>query len=164
MSRAPATIYSPLYLLESSEDCYRCGKPQTVVALAASCVNDFDEGPIETEENSEEEEGNDSGFLLLNIREMPEAIFALMSGANSRYRLPQSRKPGTEYYANFCECGANFGDFYLFSEPGHAFFPMSPEEAGKIGIAKLPIRGRFELRCGWEVAGGELIFKHGLRH
>jgi hypothetical protein len=94
---------------------------------------------------------------------MPQSIFESLSVSNPRYRLHHSRTVSTEYYANICESGANFGDFYLFNEPGHAFFPTSVEEASRIAITKLPLVGTFELRCGWELGAGEFIFKHGIR-
>jgi hypothetical protein len=103
-------------------------------------------------------------FLLPSITKMPEAIFALMTAANSCYKLHHSHTVGAEYYANICDCGANFGDFYLFSEPGHAFFPMSVEEAAKTVITRLPLKGTFEICCAWEMSGMDFIFKHGVRH
>jgi hypothetical protein len=47
---------------------------------------------------------------------------------------------GMDYYANTCkDCGANFGDFYLFSEPEHAFSPLDEVQAKRMNV--------IEMRC-----------------
>jgi hypothetical protein len=40
------------------------------------------------------------------------------------------------YYANTCQCGALFGDHYLVSEPGGAFFPEARRRGIEIGSLK----------------------------
>lgn len=61
---------------------------------------------------------------------------------------------------NTCGCGAHFGDFDLFSEPGGAFFPTEEAEAGQITIEELPLTGTFELDCSYGMGPGDLIFEH----
>jgi hypothetical protein len=71
-----------------------------------------------------------------------------------------SKTAGTAYYMDTCGCGAHFGDFYLFSEPGGAFFPTEENEAGRITIEELPLTGIFELDCTYGMGTGDLIFEH----
>jgi hypothetical protein len=63
---------------------------------------------------------------------------------------------------NICDCGANFGDFCLFREPGRAFFPFDKKEASQITIGQLAVTGIFEFDaefdCSYGEGLGDLIF------
>ena len=71
-----------------------------------------------------------------------------------------SKTAGTAYYMNTCGCGAHFGDFYVFSEPGGAFSPTEEDEASRITIEELPLTRIFELDCTYGMGTGDHIFEH----
>jgi len=106
---------------------------------------------------------DDEPFLLTNITEMPEAVYEHISATHPRYRKHFSRTVQHTYYANLCECGANFGDFYLHSEPGGAFWPTEVEQATRMSITKLPFEGVFDFHCGYSQGTGQFIFEHAQR-
>jgi len=133
---------SPFYLLTGSEPCWKCKLPQTVVGLAARS----------------EDCGEDSEpFLLHEIETMPDEFLAEIQRLHPQYQWRNS------YFANTCQCGAHFGDHYLFSEPGGAFFPSTEEEAAKIKIQELPFTGTFTFVCNPGYGIGGFILEHGER-
>lgn len=153
----PIQIGTPLYLITSSEHCWRCKLPQSVIALATRSLRDGDMDMLV--ESTEDEEP----FILTNITDMPESIFQHLTTVHPSYRQHPSRTAGQTYYANMCECGANFGDFYLHSEPGGAFFPMSEEQAAEMTVTALPFEGVFDFHCGYSQGRGDFIFQHAKR-
>jgi hypothetical protein len=60
--------------------------------------------------------------------------------------------------------GALFGDHYLHSEPGGAFFPENEEDAIKITLASILVHPplRFDCVCHYRSVG-ELILGHARR-
>src|ERR1051326_1847030 len=61
-------VTSPLYLLRSTSDCWKCGANQNVIALASLAIVE----PDADDEGSLAEEGKP--VILSNIEEIPEAI------------------------------------------------------------------------------------------
>ena len=148
-------IAAPLYLIASQEPCWRCGQPQKVVALAASNV-DGGEGFLAPAELF-------APLLLSNIEEMPAPVFEAIRALHPRYQKHFSRTAGQTYFANLCECGANFGDYYLYSEPGGVFFPETDEAAARMTIQTLPLDGDFELTATYAQGVEDSIFAHAQR-
>ena len=66
---SPITVGSPIYLLQSTEECWRCHTPQVVVALATHRLRDDDVDTLDAAPNSEEEP-----FLLSDIVELPPEL------------------------------------------------------------------------------------------
>ena len=64
------------------------------------------------------------------------------------------------YYANICECGANFGDHFLFSEPRGAFFPETEAEVSRIICEELPFQDRLCFECSFILGSGEIILRN----
>ena len=149
-------VHCPLFLLTSSEPCWKCGTVQKVNAIATHAIRDGDEELADAGDTSEL-------FLLSNIVEMPFLIFKYVAQRNHRYMKRHSRTAGETYYANTCECGANFGDFYLFSEPGGAFFPDSDEAAGSIQLETMPFTGTLKFSSSYSVGIGEYILRYAKR-
>lgn len=132
-------ISSPLYLVISNEPCWKCGRSQKVIAIAASGVKDEFESL-----------GDDSEKLFVtNIEEMPSEIYEYIAALHPNYKKHYSHTADLTYYANTCSCGANFGDFYLYLEPDGAFFPQSDEIAASITSQILPFRGQFKFAGGY---------------
>jgi hypothetical protein len=68
------------------------------------------------------------------------------------------------YYANICcSCGANFGDFFLHSEPGGAFCPMTEEHAVRMKITKLPFDEVYDFDCTWSLGRWQFISEHAAK-
>jgi len=146
----------PLYLLKSSEPCWKCGSEQVVHALGTHNLHDGEDNVVTPGDTSEL-------VLLSNITDMPFAVFKYVAQRNHRYMQRFSRTAGEKYYANTCECGANFGDFYLFSEPGGAFFPDTDEAAASIELEVTPFTGTLRFVASYSVGIGEYILKHARR-
>jgi hypothetical protein len=127
-------ISSPLYLAISSESCWKCSNLQKVIAIAASGIK-----------SEFETLGNDTKkYFVTNIEEMPNEIYDYIVALHPNYKKHYSHNADLTYYANTCTCNANFGDFYLFTEPDGAFFPQSDELAAAIKTQLLPFDGHFK--------------------
>lgn len=146
-------VHCPLYLLTSSEPCWKCGTPQSVNAVAVH--NLLEDGELVVDEGDETEL-----LVLSDIVQMPFEVFKYVAQRNHRYMKRHSRTAGEVYYANTCECGANFGDFYLHSEPGGAFFPATDEEASAIQLELMPFSGSLPFDCSYSVGVGQHILEH----
>ena len=150
-------VTSPLYLLRSTSDCWKCGANQDVIALATRRV-------IEPDVDVEDGLGDENEPVILsNIEQIPEAILRHILATHPGFEKRTSRTAGNAYYMNICSCGAHFGDFYLHSEPSGAFFPGTEEDASRIVVEELPFTGVFDFRCGYGVGLGAFIFEHGRR-
>lgn len=136
------TYSAPFYLFRSSEDCWKCGDTCRVVALAS---------------------GMEEPFVLSDILAMPEEFLLAITAAQPNYERRYSKMAGTEYFMNTCQCGAHFGDFYLYCEPGGAFFPTEEDEAARIEVIELPILGEHAIDCSPGMGTGGLILAHGKR-
>ena len=105
----------------------------------------------------------DEPIILDYIAQMPQVILDYIRRVHPRYEKRTSQMAGCAYYMNTCSCGAQFGDFYLHSEPGGAFFPDSEEQASQITIEELPFTGTFDFVCGYGIGTGAFIFEHAQR-
>ena len=154
MKKNTLKVTAPVFLLRSTESCWRCHSNQEVIALAFRWSLDEDEA-----EDQQPHQGEP--LILENIHEMPQAILDHIVSVHPRVEKRPSKTTGTAYFMNICKCGANFGDHYLFSEPGGAFFPMDEEAASQITIEELPFTGAFQFNCSYSMGQGDLIFEHG---
>lgn len=152
-------IFPPFYLFFSSEPCWKCGEEQTVVALGVSGCHDEEYGFCSGGEGQSEE----IILLVSNLSEIPEGLRSEIAKRHPRFKLHHSHTASSSYYANMCGCGAHFGDFYLFSEPGGAFFPTSEEEAESVAYCELPIAEPLEVVGNWSEGPGDNLFKNGRR-
>ncbi|WDT77903.1 MAG: hypothetical protein MPW16_22020 (plasmid) [Candidatus Manganitrophus sp.] len=146
-------IDCPVYLLTSAAECWKCSKPQSVVAIGTHQLFD---GADEIGDLSDQ---NDL-ILLSNIGSMPFEVFKYIGQRNHRYMKRYSHTAEATYFANTCECGANFGDFFLFSEPGGAFFPETEEAAAQIKYHKMPFSGALPFECSYHQGVGDFILAH----
>jgi len=145
--------HCPLYLFTSTEPCWKCGTVQSVVGIATNS--------LVADGNVIGMSGDASELIFLtNIEAMPEEVFAYVSLQNPRYMKRYSRTADFVYYANTCECGANFGDHYLYSEPGGAFFPETEYEARRIRHKRMPFSGELAFECAYSQGVGEFILAH----
>jgi hypothetical protein len=149
-------IASPVHLLRSPEPCWKCGLVQPVIALAAVNI-------VEDESGNDDPAIGNEPVILHDIAQMPKKILAHIHSTHPQYEKRTSKVAGADYYMNTCSCGAHFGDFYLHSEPGGAFFPDSEEQAGRIMVEELPFTGKFTFRCRYSMGVGDFIFAHARR-
>jgi hypothetical protein len=149
------TVRSPIFLLRARATCWNCGSPQEVIALATRKLTDLGDDPEDEPLDADEPK------LLHRIQEMPPQVLQKIQSVHSAYEKRKSGTAGVAYHMNICRCGAHFGDFYLFSEPGGAFFPESEEEARQITIEEISLAGVFELACSYGMGTGAYIFEHG---
>ncbi|MCZ6690352.1 MAG: hypothetical protein O7H41_12170 [Planctomycetota bacterium] len=141
-------VRPPVYLVHSSMTCWKCGAPQVVVAIAAHNVEGLE----------------DTVSVFSEVTSLPKELLAHMRKRCPTYRLRYSRTAEMRYFANTCgSCAALFGDFYLHSEPGGAFFPDSEEAAARMSVEVLPVRGEIRI-AGWLGTGlGEIIMQCAMR-
>ena len=146
-------VQCPLYLLTSTAACWKCSRSQSVVALGACSI-------VEEGKAVSDPEGPTDLFFLTAITSMPAEVFECVVLRNPRYTLRHSRASESTYYCNTCECGAHFGDFYLFSRPGGAFFPETEAGAARINYRRLPFTGALPFECSWSQGMGGFILTH----
>ena len=142
------------FLVESSSGCWKCGSRTRVNAFMLP----------EDHEKFEYAGEDDEAFALAgsggcwmrqsalgmvsNVYGLSPVVLAQLRHHTTRYRPAYSQQAGSTYYMNHCEhCGAKLGDFYMHSEPGGAFFPMSPADASKMILRKVdaPFEARISL-------------------
>lgn len=146
-------VTAPIFLLRSTESCWRCHASQEVIALASRWR-------LDTDQDKDEQPEENEPLILQDIHTIPKPILAAVLSRHPHFEKRTSKTAGTAYYMNTCDCGAHFGDFYLFSEPGGTFFPTDENEASRITIEELPLTGTFELHCSYGMGLGDLIFEH----
>ena len=88
--------------------------------------------------------GGKTTALSILAKEMPKPLLDAIREFHSQYELRYSYTAMDSTYVNVCECRANFGNFFLYEEPGGPFFPMSSEQASLLTIRTLQIKGTFE--------------------
>jgi hypothetical protein len=101
--------------------------------------------------------------LLQMIEELPEELLHAVTSRHPQYEKRFSKTAESPYCMNLCSCGAHFGDFFLFGEPGASFFPLSDAEAQQLSIEELPVKGEWELTAHYSVGPDGHIFEHGKR-
>lgn len=148
-------LFPPIYLLFSHEPCYRCNAVAPVVAIACK---KFAEDGVEDEPEADDEEP----ILISDMAEMPAALLEAIRALHPHYEKRYSRTADCEYFMNICpHCKAHFGDFFLFSEPDGAFFPMEEPAFAAIKIQRLPITASVEVEASYHMGVGAEIFAKG---
>lgn len=134
------TIYGPLYIVGAANKCWKCGSDNEVVTVACMAV--------EVEANAAIEHAEPGELFLLNyIRELPADLIQFVTGLAPNYRKLYSRTADEEYLANVCECGANFGDWYLFNEPDGPWFPNDDSEVETTRVVPVPLAEPLPVDC-----------------
>jgi hypothetical protein len=149
-------ITAPIFLLTSRSSCWMCGEEQEVVGLVAQTYEWVE---------SAHEGGRFQGHLALlsNISYMPDELLSYIREHLPRYSLSYSKIAGHSIYTNTCECGAHFGDFLLYSDPGGAFWPLNEEEAARITYRQLPMQGELSIDCACSTGLVDFMLGHGIK-
>lgn len=137
-----------VYAAESATSCWRCGQETLVVALAYEVLGESGESVL---------------TLLSQVEDLDADALRVLGNLYPRVRKRASKSSGRTYFMNHCVCGAPLGDFYLHQEPGSSFAPLSPEEANRIRLRRLPLPGPLILRGGYTSSTDELISRHARR-
>lgn len=138
-------IRSPWYfLVESTSECWKCGSPTQVHAFMLP--EDHEQFEYADEDDEAFSLASPCGYWMRqgevgtvsNVYGLSPKVVAQLRSHTTRYRPAYSQQAGATYYMNHCEhCGAKLGDFYMHSEPGGAFFPMSAADASKMILRKV---------------------------
>jgi hypothetical protein len=147
------TLNPPLLLFRSAHRCWKCGTMQKVIALGS--VSLTDEGC----DSDQPREINECALLSF-IEAMPPHVAAYLRENFPQYGPNYSQTADMSYYANVCECGAPFGDHFLFGEPGGTFFPETDADASQISCMQLPFQGKFGFEASYSVGPGEMILRN----
>lgn len=141
-------VRPPLYLMGMNVPCWRCNSRMPVVALLAPQVADTD-GQV---------------CVLSNIEQMPQEILLLIQKKVPTFQFRSSLMAGSKYFANTCpNCHVIYGDFFLHSEPGAPFFPVSNEEAKLLYLTEIPLSNPVGIQASPGVGVGELILSNAKR-
>jgi len=150
-------VTSPIYLLRSTEQCWKCRAKQEVVAIAVMQIYSSD-SELDKKVNADAKP-----FIIFYVQEMPQEIFEYICLVHPLFEKRMSKTTEFAYYMNICKCGAHFGDFYLHQKLGGAFCLMSEEDAMKVSIEKLSFTGTFDFVCEYSIGQGAFIFDHAQR-
>ena len=156
ISAVKVTIHPPFHLLRSWESCWKCGAVAEAIAFAVAAVT-CDSG----DEEDDDELPVHSPAVLEMIVEAPLPFLAAAAHSSADYRKGYSRTAECEYFMNHCTCGAPFGDYFLHSEPGHAFFPTGDSEAKAIKVHRIDCHDAQEIDCGFAGWSSHCLVENG---
>jgi Domain of unknown function (DUF5710) len=125
-----SSLIAPLYLRTSCQPCWRCSKVSRVYCLGASAINDVQYDDDDGQPYSNIVETENDLIDVCDLEDIDTRLLALLNQHASTYRPAFSKTKNSKCWMNHCEhCDAKIGDFFLHSEPGGAFFPMSEDES-----------------------------------
>ncbi len=123
------------FIVESLEQCWRCRQITSVFAFLL---------PEDHQVKNYDENADDdtpiwvtAGYkvILGFIRFLNKECLETIQKISSHYYFDFSKTASSSYYMNHCRnCNSRLGDFYMHSEPGGAFSPMTCEQAGDIKL------------------------------
>ena len=120
------------FLAEADEKCWNCNELSRVFAILLPESDTFDVAPC----------------VLTNISSLNTEVERYLREVAPNFFHDHSSTAGMGYWMNHCDkCSAKFGDHYLHSSPGHAFFPVSKEEVARIRINRVDTR--IQAEAGW---------------
>ena len=143
---APLQIAPPLILAVADTACWKCNGKMKAAALIAPNIL---AAPGDV-------------LILQHMAALPAELLEFVQSRVPDFRRGQSM--AGEYMASHCPaCGAITGDFYLFSEPGGAFWPETDEDAAAIRLEDCPISDAISIDAGYGVGLGEYILEAATR-
>jgi hypothetical protein len=144
---ATQTMFAPVWLLTSYENCYCCHKNSSVFAITSQAIEDYDVGD-ENDVHYQTHRADKNHYVSIsNLEQVDERIGQYLAKAAPNYRMDFSKTQHARVYMNHCEhCQAKLGDFYMHNEPGGAFYPDSYEDAQKMKqvifeLGQYPVKG-----------------------
>ena len=155
----PDVVAKRFAVLTGSVNCFKCGAPTPVAAIAVADHREAwdagDEGLDLVWEHCPEP------ALLGYIRWInPEASVALEVSA-PQLRMQVSMTAGETYLGNACQaCGTLQGDWFLH-KPEAPFFPQSDEDADALGVQWLDVPIQAVADCGTSSWLDDLLERRG---
>ncbi|WP_416769560.1 DUF5710 domain-containing protein [Pseudomonas sp. RHF3.3-3] len=143
------------YVMESISDCWKCCAPTRVFSFRLPdeyeefhYIEEYEDPQVFTlTSNLGQWKSRGYGGTVSDVGSLSPQVLRRIRQFTGSFRLDYSKMAGCRYFMNHCQhCGAKLGDFYMHAEPGGAFVPMSPEQAGKITLHR--INERFDANCG----------------
>lgn len=120
-------LIPPIFVVESATLCWKCNQVTPVGTIAS-------ESFIEPDDDGARHPADSYLYVFSGITYLPQEAQNEIRKVNPGYRHRYSKTAGGKYFMNHCPCGAQLGDFYMHSEPGGAFFPMTKEAAASISL------------------------------
>lgn len=152
-------IRSPYYyIVESVSDCWKCHQSTAVFSFVLpeeheefQYIDDDTEEPMQGEWQVVGNRGT-----ALNVNNLSPAVLKRIYQFTKNFKLTYSKMADSHYFMNHCQyCNAKLGDFFMHSEPGGAFFPMTPEHACQMILFR--INERFDANCSVSYATEDFI-------
>lgn len=123
------TIYAPVWLLTSAENCYRCHRNSVVFSITGQAIRDYEVGDYNDVRYYVHRADRDTFVSISNLEIVDDRIAQYLSKFAPNYRMDYSKTQDAHVYMNHCQyCGAKLGDFYMHNEPGGAFLPDSYQD------------------------------------
>ncbi len=160
-SKAPASkpvqmIHAPVWLLTSTERCYRCGQDTPVFALSAQVLVDFerdDDGEIYYQQITTRQHGHIS---LYNLEMLDVHVASLLKQLAPNFRRDYSKSQSKRAYMNHWQhCAAKLGDYFMHCEPGGAFCPSISNAREVLDQMKTTLvdQGEYKLKGAFGLLG-----------
>lgn len=144
-------VLDHLYVIASTQPCFKCGKPTTVVSLAADKYITFD---------GEQFNIFDDDINFIELHEINSQSLLEYLEKNYKFYKDHSYTTKTDYLANHCDwCGVLQGNYYLYSEPESPFYMSSEQKAKLLNVYKinLPYDIDISATVGW--CSGDYMIK-----
>ncbi|OMP74736.1 DUF5710 domain-containing protein [[Flexibacter] sp. ATCC 35208] len=136
-------IISELIIAHAHRSCWKCSHVNTVIALGA---------PSFYEINSETNSCDVSDFFTLfqEISTLSAHLATFLKQHYPHFKPGYSKTTATTNWNNHCSsCNSLQGEWFLFQEPGAAFYPTTPSEAQHIIIKQHPLEYAVLLHAGY---------------
>lgn len=124
----PTIISDEFYLLDSTQECWKCGQKTPVTAILVPIGTQI----LELDENNHQLHWETIDFhsILSYITYLNQEITTKLENIRPYFQYTFSRTTQGKYWANLCQhCHALQGDFHLHSEPDGAFGFLDDEKA-----------------------------------
>lgn len=146
-------VWSPLYLVRSTQACPRCGRAAEVVGLVSERYDDTLEGSAEAEQ-ALGPLGWLPPILLAPVDRLPPGLADAVHALAPHYRRVRS-PDGAGCFANHCECGTVLGDDEVYGTGGAFDVRTGGEmEARGIEAVVLPLPRAERIACDWLKSAG----------
>ena len=122
------------FVAQTDAACWKCKQSTRVAGVIVPPgfeeVEDWGDGP--------EVIVHDDAAFVQNIGNLRATVAAQLKQVAPRLYIDSSTTSQESYWMNHCDhCSAKQGDFFLFSEPGVAFFPTTEDEINRIVVTRI---------------------------
>ena len=137
------------------QHCWKCQKPQRLVALMAEYIEQTD--------LDDPEEVSEGPFMFKYIEDLPPSLLHSIRKIQPNFEKEYSRTIGESYFMNICECEAVFGDYFIH-KPGYAFWPISEHDAEAIVITEFTTESDISIEAEYSYGDTpKFILEHATR-